>query len=195
MNLTRTELPKGWCKVMLIKVWAWSICQEKVVDVDSVLTNIEWLNKGPRGRWWQWTVAVWLAVRLFALVCACVRWFIFLRGACACGWTAKRFQGMWCIDFLTIHLCKLRVVLGGSPAAGSGHWAKQCTKGSGQSRNAESQAAHSPLFTFLLIKLACVIGLLRFTSDLLHTHVLASPPTNTADGLCVPHFTQWVLKR
>lgn len=138
-------------------------------------------------------VAAWLAVRLFALVCACVRWF--LRGACACGWTTKRFQGTWCIDFLTIHLCKLHVVLGVSPPAGSGHWAKQCTKGPGQSGNAESQAAHSPLFAFLLINLACVIGLLRFTSDLLHTHVIVNPPTNTADWLCVPHCTQWVSKR
>ena len=127
-------------------------------------------------------------------VCLCA--LIYLSSGSVCLWLDRKEVSGYVMHRLSHNpLVQAACCIGGVPAAGSGHWAKQCTKGSGQSRNAESQAAHSPLFTFLLIKLACVIGLLRFTSDLLHTHVLASPPTNTADGLCVPHFTQWVLKR
>lgn len=106
------------------------------------------------------------------------------------------FQHMWVMDFLRIH-CTGCILYGWAPCLG--HCTKQWPKGPIQNRNAGPTWGCTFTHHCLLIILAWVTGLQRFTSDLLlacelHVSIIASISINAEDWLLSSSFYTIRLK-
>ena len=155
----------------------------------QLLTNTDWLNKGPLGQLWQWIVADWffVCVCLFWCVCLCVLIYSVV-GSQRCSGHVSTFSESPCAS------CMLCAWLPGSDSC-----IKWGPKGSRQSRNVESQATYSPSLAFLLTNSACVTGVLhsRPTPLVWTSYIRHSPPSHQAvDQWWVPllHRQSWEVK-